>query len=688
MRRGKGVMAANIDPLDVGALERSVNDSAGRVSGIWLAFVASSAYVAAAASMITHRQLFLEGTIKLPTINIDLPLLASAILMPLLFVIYHIYVLLQVVLLARTADAYNQALDRSIAESGDRTLMRQRLANTLFAQIFAGSPREREGVLGWLLRLMAWITLAIGPVLVLLVFQIKLLPYHDAAVTWTHRGLIAVDLLAILLLWTGAVDPKQEISARSLLRRPWIAATTAVCFLLWCALVTLPGEPTRTLMRQFSQTIFLDHDYRDCWAPPFVAFAISDSLFLQQQDFVDPEKLSKIVTLAKANGLPPYKSGRTLLLRGRDLRCGQFGGADLRRADFSAADLSGASLKGAHLEGAVFTGARLQQANLDAAQLQDAYFAAEEDENVKDSSQLLKPATMPGASLQEAKLQGASFKGAALHGARFPRAELYGANLDEAEAQRAIFSGAKLAGATLQSAKLQAADLVTADALGASFANASLQGAILGSAYLGGADFESAMLQGTRFNNARMPAARFVKSAVWRATNARCDDALVADPDFGVYIALKTVQPPPGARRAAEIVAIAPDPAAIEEFIATASRSLPDGAADQLRTRLLNRLAPNESETATTERAWKACADKADATDEYPKRRLELYIRAICTSDPNSRYIAEGIARLKYRLLDAPNVKALAVKLLKPDECPGARDLSPATKAELLEAAK
>ena len=171
-----------IDPYDVSALERSVNESAGRVSGIWLSFVAFSAYLAAAVSMISHRQIFLEEPIKLPTINIDLPLVASAIVLPLLFVIYHIFVLIQVVLLARTADAYNDAVEHSVADETDRIRVRQRLSNTLFAQLFAGSSREREGVLGSLLRLMAWITLAIAPVGVLLIFEIKFLPYHEAAV--------------------------------------------------------------------------------------------------------------------------------------------------------------------------------------------------------------------------------------------------------------------------------------------------------------------------------------------------------------------------------------------------------------------------------------------------------------------------------------------------------------------------
>src|SRR6266550_466494 len=126
---------SKIDSLDVGALERSVNDSAGRVSAIWLSFVAFTAYLAAAASMISHRQMFLEEPIKLPTINIDLPLVASAIALPLLFVIYHIFVLLQVVLLARTADAYNEAIEHGVPDSADRIRVRQRLANTLFAQL-------------------------------------------------------------------------------------------------------------------------------------------------------------------------------------------------------------------------------------------------------------------------------------------------------------------------------------------------------------------------------------------------------------------------------------------------------------------------------------------------------------------------------------------------------------------------
>src|SRR6185369_12533197 len=110
--------------------------------------------------------------------------------------------------------------------------VRQRLANTLFAQLFAGSSRERRGVLGWLLSGMAWITLAIAPVGVLIIFEIKFLPYHSAAATWTHRGLIALDLLAVLILWASAVQPRQDIGWRLLVRYRSMTALAVATFFL------------------------------------------------------------------------------------------------------------------------------------------------------------------------------------------------------------------------------------------------------------------------------------------------------------------------------------------------------------------------------------------------------------------------------------------------------------------------
>ena len=66
---------------------------------------------------------------------------------------------------------------------------------------------------------MAWLTLAIAPVLVLLVFQYKFLPYHSHLVTWTHRVLILVELTTVFLLWPLALDPKRDIEWRRVVRK-------------------------------------------------------------------------------------------------------------------------------------------------------------------------------------------------------------------------------------------------------------------------------------------------------------------------------------------------------------------------------------------------------------------------------------------------------------------------------------
>src|SRR5215469_16750460 len=126
-----------LDPFDVAALERSLNDSATRVSTIWVSYLIFGLYLLIATGTATHRQLFLEEPLKLPALNIDLPLYWFFVLAPILFVLLHLYVLLQVLLLGRTAAAYNETVNRVVASAPENALMRQRLANTLFAQIFA-----------------------------------------------------------------------------------------------------------------------------------------------------------------------------------------------------------------------------------------------------------------------------------------------------------------------------------------------------------------------------------------------------------------------------------------------------------------------------------------------------------------------------------------------------------------------
>jgi len=235
-------MADKPDPFDVEALEKSLNDSATRVSTIWISFLIFGLYLVVAAGTVTHRQLLLEDPVKLPVLNIDLKLIGFFFLAPILFVIFHAYVLLQVLLLGRTAAAYNEAVEKATLPAEENASIRQRLANTLFAQIFAGSPRERDGWLGGLLKAMAWITVAIAPVLILLVFQFQFLPYHSEPVTWALRVLVVIDLAIVLVLWSAVRNPARDVTLRTIVRQ-WIAGPTAIAVagFAWIVL-SFPGE--------------------------------------------------------------------------------------------------------------------------------------------------------------------------------------------------------------------------------------------------------------------------------------------------------------------------------------------------------------------------------------------------------------------------------------------------------------
>jgi uncharacterized protein YjbI with pentapeptide repeats len=543
-------MADTLDPQDVGALEKAVNDSAGRVSTIWISFLVFGLYLAVAAGGVTHRQLLLEDAIKLPVLNIDLPLVSFFFLAPLLFAIFHVYVLMQVILLARTAAAYNEALDRRVASPADRGVLRQRLVNTLFAQIFAGSPREREGLLGLLLRLMAWVTLAIAPVMVLLTIEVRFLPYHSALVTWTHRALIVLDLAALLLLWRGALAPQRDITWGGLFAQRSAAAMAALLALASVVVVTYPGEPHTSWMRFGDARSPICRDWLG-------VRLFEDRLLLSDEVLIDRDKFAKLAaaepTADKTE--PPRR------FVARDLACASFADADLRGADFSGET----SLRGAILS----------RARLDLAKLNDAD---------------LREAILTGARLDAATLADANARGARLASARLRGADLNGTDLSGADLSGAYLQGADLGNASLERARLR---------------NARLHGAILGHADLTKADFRQAQLQGASFERTTLKATDFTLAYLWHAQlfEEECESVILDRARFEKTINVTTVRG--GARPPAA------DGDVVEAFIQDVVHAVPEATRHELDKALGLRLrGATDEQDSRWQAAWHACARK------------------------------------------------------------------------------
>ena len=95
---------------DLGALRDAVVDAAGVSTGLWLSYLFVLFYFAIAAGAVTHRDLLLENPVKLPFLNVELPLKAFFILGPLVFLVVHAYVLLHFLLLAGKVGAFHTEL--------------------------------------------------------------------------------------------------------------------------------------------------------------------------------------------------------------------------------------------------------------------------------------------------------------------------------------------------------------------------------------------------------------------------------------------------------------------------------------------------------------------------------------------------------------------------------------------------
>ena len=416
---------------DLETARKAVEDTAAIGGGLWLSYLFVLFYLGIAAGAVTHADLLLQAPVKLPFLNIELPLLAFFFLAPLLLLLIHAYTLVHLVLLARRVAQFNAI--KGLPEAWRR----RRLPSNIFVQ-FLGAPEEdRYGPFGLLLGAILWVTLVVAPIALYLLLEIQFLPYHSRWITWTNRVALFLDLGLLWWLWRNILAGR----ARRRHARPWKGVgkitgtllTPLVVLFAW-GVATIPGEwqedhlPAKSALAWARERLFdgdvdrITRHRASVFSNTLVlpAFNIYEALKID-----DPKKVEWKQTLID--------------LRGRDLNGAMFEAAILKKADFSGGQLQGASLSGTQLQGALLDEAQLQGASLDGAQLQ-------------------------GVSLLNAQLQGASLVMAQLQGASLFRAQLQGASLAGAQLQGAVLAGAQLQGASLDGAGLWRAQLTNSAA--------------------------------------------------------------------------------------------------------------------------------------------------------------------------------------------------------------------------------
>jgi hypothetical protein len=159
----KDAPAPEPDTKNLDALLASLNGSAERFQTLWFSFLGLTLYLVIAARGTTHRDLLLNNLQILPILNVKVDLLLFYIVAPLLYLVFHFYVLMMLVLLGRTAQPFERQLRTTLPDEADQELYRARVENALFLQTLVGMRGERTGFNGFLLASIAVITIVSRP---------------------------------------------------------------------------------------------------------------------------------------------------------------------------------------------------------------------------------------------------------------------------------------------------------------------------------------------------------------------------------------------------------------------------------------------------------------------------------------------------------------------------------------------
>lgn len=655
-------------PVNPYSLLEAVNNSGRTAHRSWIVFLAVLSYLLVVVASVTDADLLLSRPVALPLLRTEIGLEQFFFLAPILFVVVHIGMLTQLVLVARKAQEFDQAI-RMLEVTDRRTHpLRLELHTFLPVQLIAGYERSR--LIGAVLHAMVWLTLVILPLALLLYVQVAFLPYHHVALTWLHRAVLLADVLMLILIGVFLLRPET-----SLLRALGAAArhhpiglvvfSAALGLVMAFSLLvaTVPGEP----LDRVAQAIARPHlaqggEPRDehGFLIPFLGGSADGSLLgLFARNL-------RVAGLDLESATSPRQRPS---LRGRDLRFARLDRTSLRNADLTGANLDGASLVGTDLSGALLECADIvglsEMHHREAARCTSARGA-----NLAHA--LLDGARMAGidltgARLDEARLDGADLRHATLTAASFQDARLRRANLtDGVSAPGASFAGAMLQGADATGAWLAGSNFTGAGLQGAVFVEASLVGANLRDTDLQGADLRRARLHGASLRGAKVRAADMRTSALWRTAAPDRDFAELADMSGLVLAPLEEGE-------------LAKLKAALDGI----------GRGRELAAAALSRDATRPWIDAADQQTWQALgtASAAGSADNYKGRLTEHLARLACNAHWSDGSVAAGLARRALARDFKGDLPALYDRLKGPD-CPASKTMPPADLNSLAAAAE
>ncbi|MGJ0514883.1 MAG: pentapeptide repeat-containing protein [Methylomicrobium sp.] len=555
----------------------SANSASQTVAALHVAFIAFAAYLGVIVWGTTHEDMLRISPVKLPILDVELPLTTFYSFVPWMVVLLHFNLLMQLELLS--CKLWN--LDRDLPDTSAGQQIRDRLFIFPFTHLIVG--RSNVWLIRWLLSLIVGITVIALPLFMLLAAQIRFLPFHDEAITWSQRLAVWCDAVMLVALWPLIASPQDRAGEwwqnfafklfgywpaslrylstlgwnglvravqrrwpnrhlREIVPRPiqqtgiepkgMIVLMVSVPLMVLLSLVAvIPGSMTIQSYYNTAKDKLQndrpedDSEHFEDWlirkAPEAwlsVAVHKQGTVSCTSLELAEKSDASILqVILGPCSWFNLSFFSRNLDLRERRLVPKEVSLSLLTRATDPNKSVRDAAFK-------EFDGLNLQKRDLRFANLLGAVLPKADIRRVQLQGAVLLKAKLQGAiGWDKTQLQGAILGGtqlqsamlieADLQGADLRGADLQGADLSWASLQSADLRGAKLQGVDLRGAKLQGADLRGAKLQGATLRKANLQGADLVYAEMQGADLVLAELQGAELREAQL------QGSDWSAAN-------------------------------------------------------------------------------------------------------------------------------------------------------------------------
>ena len=476
------------------------------VYNVYIAYLTVMIYIVIIVLSTDQELLFRAGDKQLPLINISMPIVTLFTWMPWALLVLHFYLLIQVAFLSEKVSLYRQGLNDQLRSRESTRKAKTLVASVPLVHILV--EEKAKSTYAILLYLIVFVSLAVFPLMVLIMTQITFLPYQSELITWFHRIVILIDVLMLWYFWHhifGSHRGKITI----LFKR--IAGVLGILILVFVVIfINFPGNK---IYSYATASFYKLEAVNEMMPNRFVSLS---------RELVKREPAAELLaayikgqmgdeTLIEPGSPIWCQYAVPLDLRDRNFRKAYLKdailcGAILQNADFTDANLKDTILTSANLERAILTNARLIRANLTSANLERAILTNANLNSVNLTSANLERVILTNENLRKANLRDANLRRADLRNANLRKADLRNANLRKADLREANLERTNLREANLERTDLREANLERAVLRNVNFSKAELWDADLSKADLKQADLKyadltAANLSRTDFSN-------------------------------------------------------------------------------------------------------------------------------------------------------------------------------------------